>query len=217
MNQARDRILSRLRARKVNNQPMVMDTGVLQRDWETAEQVRRFTDGLTSNHAEVITTQQAALGECLRQILHKHAVQSVLLGRHSPFLPWAEDWEKNGLQWRAYDAPIEQWQDALFTEWDAAITTTVGGIAETGTLMLWPTPEEPRLMSLVPPLHIAVLAQSKLHATFAEALAQPPWQGTLPTNALLISGPSKTADIEQTLVYGAHGPSELVVVVIEDQ
>jgi len=40
------------------------------------------------------------------------------------------------------------------------------------------------------------------------------WAGGLPTNALLISGPSKTADIQQTLAYGAHGPKELIVLVI---
>jgi L-lactate dehydrogenase complex protein LldG len=42
------------------------------------------------------------------------------------------------------------------------------------------------------------------------------WQQGLPTNALLVSGPSKTADIQQTLAYGAHGPKELVVLLIEE-
>jgi L-lactate dehydrogenase complex protein LldG len=41
------------------------------------------------------------------------------------------------------------------------------------------------------------------------------WHERMPTNALLISGPSKTADIEQTLAYGVHGPKELIVLVIE--
>lgn len=43
------------------------------------------------------------------------------------------------------------------------------------------------------------------------------WAHHMPTNALLISGPSKTADIQQTLAYGAHGPSELVVLLLTDQ
>ena len=41
------------------------------------------------------------------------------------------------------------------------------------------------------------------------------WAAGMPTNALLISGPSKTADIEQTLAYGVHGPKELIVLIIE--
>ena len=43
------------------------------------------------------------------------------------------------------------------------------------------------------------------------------WANGLPTNALLISGPSKTADIQVTLAYGAHGPKELVVLLIGDE
>ena len=41
-----------------------------------------------------------------------------------------------------------------------------------------------------------------------------PRHGALPTNALLVSGPSKTADIQQTLAYGAHGPRELIVLIV---
>ena len=41
------------------------------------------------------------------------------------------------------------------------------------------------------------------------------WASGMPTNALLVSGPSKTADIEQTLAYGVHGPKELIILVIE--
>jgi len=88
-------------------------------------------------------------------------------------------------------------------------------IAETGSLTLWPTPDEPRLMSLVPPVHIAVLNASEIYTTFHEAMLAREWAAGMPTNALLISGPSKTADIEQTLAYGVHGPKELIVLVIE--
>ena len=113
-----------------------------------------------------------------------------------------------------YKDPIEECKDLLF-EIDAAITTTRGGIAETGSLILWPTPDEPRLMSLVPPIHIAVLYASDIYSTFREAMISENWSSEMPTNAILISGPSKTADIEQTLVYGIHGCKELVVLVLQ--
>ena len=78
-----------------------------------------------------------------------------------------------------------------------------------------PDVHEPRLMSLVPPIHIALLETDKLYTTFAEAMQEQAWvQKGMPTNALLISGPSKSADIEQTLAYGVHGPKELVVILI---
>jgi len=87
-------------------------------------------------------------------------------------------------------------------------------IAETGSLVLWPSPAEPRLLSLVPPLHIALPRTAAIHETFAETIRDEGWALGMPANALLISGPSKTADIEQTLAYGVHGPKRLVVVLV---
>ena len=111
--------------------------------------------------------------------------------------------------------PIETWKHDLFNQVEAAFTSTFGGIAETGSLILMPNSDEPRLMSLVPPIHIALLDTSKLYSTFAEAMQTQGWvQHGMPTNALLISGPSKSADIEQTLAYGVHGPKELVVILV---
>ena len=54
----------------------------------------------------------------------------------------------------------------------------------------------------------------EVHHTWAEMIAAEHWENNMPTNALLISGPSKTADIQQTLAYGAHGPKELIVLMI---
>lgn len=217
MNQARDRILQRLRQRTVQSTVMPTDPAVLLRDWDEAECVRRFADQLNSNHAEVIAIQDEELASVLTKTLKAHKATNLLLGGHHSFERLLPALERQNIRLIRYKDSVEQWQDELFNNCDAALTTTMGGIAETGSLMLWPNADEPRMMSLVPPLHIAVVAQSKLRATFAQAIAEPPWNGQLPTNALLISGPSKTADIEQTLVYGAHGPSELVVIIIQDQ
>ena len=91
----------------------------------------------------------------------------------------------------------------------------MGAIAETGAIVLWPDESEPRLMSLVPPVHIAVLEADKIYNSFCEIMQAEHWPDHMPTNALLISGPSKTADIEMTLAFGVHGPRELIVLVIE--
>ena len=66
-------------------------------------------------------------------------------------------------------------------------------------------------MSLVPSVHFVLLDVATIHADLHSAITNEGWKDGLPTNALLICGPSKTADIQQTLAYGAHGPRELVV------
>ena len=116
----------------------------------------------------------------------------------------------------AYDGQIENFKKQLFGI-DAAVTATAGGIAETGALILWPDKKEPRLMSLVPPMHIAVLQADKIHTTFSEAIQAEDWAQKMPTNVVLISGPSKTADIELTLAFGVHGPKELIVIIIQNE
>ena len=71
-------------------------------------------------------------------------------------------------------------------------------------------------MSLVPPVHIAVLEADNIYNSFCEIIQAQSWPAHMPTNALLISGPSKTADIEMTLAFGVHGPRELIVIIIKD-
>ena len=115
----------------------------------------------------------------------------------------------------AYQREIEAFKDEMF-HIEAGITSTTGAIAETGALIVWPTEKEPRLMSLVPPIHIAVLEADKIYNTFCEAIQALNWPGEMPTNVLLISGPSKTADIELVLAFGVHGPKEVVVIILDD-
>jgi L-lactate dehydrogenase complex protein LldG len=105
----------------------------------------------------------------------------------------------------------------MFHDIPASLTSARCAIAETGTLVLWPDADEPRLMSLVPPVHIVLLDAASIHNTFYEVMQREGWSNGLPTNTLLISGPSKTADIQVTLAYGAHGPKELVVLLIGDE
>jgi L-lactate dehydrogenase complex protein LldG len=71
----------------------------------------------------------------------------------------------------------------------------------------------------VPPSHFALLDADKIFDNLFEAMSTQGWgaDGNMPTNALLISGPSKTADIQVTLAYGAHGPKELVILLLVNE
>ncbi len=90
-------------------------------------------------------------------------------------------------------------------------------IAETGTLMLPSAPERPTTLNLLADTEIVLVRVSRLVGVYEEA-----WDllraelGGMPRNVMLVTGPSRSADIEQTLELGAHGPRRLHVVLVED-
>ncbi|WP_446903630.1 LutC/YkgG family protein [Burkholderia sp. YIM B11467] len=115
-----------------------------------------------------------------------------------------------------FDRPIDAWKAELFDTIDAGFTVARSGIAATGTVVLAPDAGTPRTVSLVPPLHVALVHASTLHADLHAAVHAERWHAGMPTNLVLVSGPSKTSDIQQTLAYGAHGPRRLWVVIVTD-
>ena len=111
---------------------------------------------------------------------------------------------------------FDAWSDrARLVDCDLGVTAAQWGIAETGTLVLDSTRERSRLASLVPPVHVAFLASDAILPTLGEALSAVRGAGQEPACVTLVTGPSRTADIELTLVVGVHGPKELRVIVIE--
>ncbi|WP_176050336.1 lactate utilization protein C [Burkholderia sp. BCC1644] len=115
-----------------------------------------------------------------------------------------------------FDRPIDAWKAELFDTIDAGFTVARSGIAATGTVVLAPDAGTPRTVSLVPPLHVALVHANTLHADLHAAVHAERWHAGMPTNLVLVSGPSKTSDIQQTLAYGAHGPRRLWVVIVTD-
>lgn len=92
---------------------------------------------------------------------------------------------------------------------DIGLTGAQAGIAETGTLVLTAGADRPATTSLLPSIHVAVLDARDIYKTLSSALNDPRFTQTAATN--LISGPSRTADIEMTLDIGVHGPKEVHV------
>lgn len=100
--------------------------------------------------------------------------------------------------------------------YDVGISTAQAAIAETGTLMLNSDAERHRLVSLVPPVHIAIVNAADICLTLGEALAAAGQGSDLSPTITFITGPSRTADIELTLAIGVHGPQELYVIINEE-
>ena len=94
------------------------------------------------------------------------------------------------------------------------VTGALAGLADTGSLALLSGPGRGRLASLLPPVHVALLPVTSLYPSMAAFLAAHPGVVRQGSNLVFISGPSRTADIEQTVTMGVHGPRELHVVLI---
>jgi L-lactate dehydrogenase complex protein LldG len=122
----------------------------------------------------------------------------------------------DGVEALAFERPLEDWKGELFGTVDAGFTVARSGIAATGTLVLAPDAAAPRTVSLVPPLHIALVYAHALHADLHQALHAERWQDGMPTNLVLATGPSRTSDIQQTLAFGAHGPRWTWVVIVTE-
>jgi len=97
------------------------------------------------------------------------------------------------------------------------ITGTFCAIAETGTLMMLSGPETPASNSLLPETHVAILNTQRIVASMEDAWDLLRAEHPLPPRAInFISGPSRTADIEQTVTLGAHGPYRVLVILVTD-
>jgi len=215
---ARDRILAKLRAGQPA-QPLpapVLDEhfGPRAGTDSPAQRLARFRTGIESFHAEVHITSEAGWPALLASLCADKKVATLLYGADTPAGRRIAEAPFAGIMPRAWAGPVEGLKADLFHRIDAGFTQTRGAIAETGTLIVWPSEAEPRTLSLVPPIHFALLDARHIHPSFFDAIHAENWPAGMPTNALLISGPSKTADIQQTLAYGAHGPKELIVLVI---
>jgi L-lactate utilization protein LutC len=100
---------------------------------------------------------------------------------------------------------------------DIGITSVEYALAETGTFVMLSSPQEARLISLLPPVHIAVFSSSRILANLNELLSVVPNPAEQTSSMVLITGPSRTADIEQILVRGVHGPGEIYAVIVEEK
>ncbi|MCS7032737.1 MAG: LUD domain-containing protein, partial [Phycisphaerae bacterium] len=113
----------------------------------------------------------------------------------------------------------ENYDRAALERCDAGITACDALIAQTGSVLLTSRSGGGRVLSVLPPHHVVVATGDQLLADLPEAyqLLQDRYAQDPPSFATLITGPSRTGDIERILVLGAHGPRKLTVVLIQPQ
>jgi len=214
---ARDRILAKLRAAapvQTSPSPDVAGYYGAHPLPPLAGRVAEFKAQLTAAHAEVVVADEASWMHRLAEIIMVKAIRRLLA-----------DWQGEagralaralpaGIRMIEFDRPIEQWKAELFEKIDAGFSVANAAVAATGTLVFASGPDAPRTVSLVPPVHLVLVRAETIYADMHSAAVGEAWAQAMPTNLIMVSGPSKTADIQQTLAYGAHGPKQLVVVVV---
>ena len=119
-------------------------------------------------------------------------------------LPWHRGGALEVVEGRAQDSDT------------ASITRAFAGVAESGTILQVSGADNPTTLNFLPEVHIVVLEASAIFASYEEAwskLREAFGEGTMPRTVNMISGPSRTGDIEQTIVRPAHGPKNMHVII----
>lgn len=219
MSNARANILAKLR--KAAASPMKEpDTAEYYEEmsphWDTEEgRLKHWAKTMRAVKTEIYWVRSNDWQQALVNVAREKGLRNILLplatdhGREA-----AAAVQAAGIEVKAFDRPIEDWKDSFFNDIDAGFTDVRCGIAQTGTLLLWPSEEQPRSQSLVPPVHICLFDTSKMYNDFYSAMQGENMAANMPANVVLVSGPSKTADIQLTLAYGAHGPRDMVVLAV---
>ncbi len=207
MSTAREEILTALRGKERGEATLPAPWRSRQRFDDLAA---RFTATLTGLHGEVIRAASAdealdRLGDVLRDL----GATRVVANDEPPLsgVDLAARWP--GIAWHVVGRTDGDLR-AFCASADAGVTGADAALAETGSVVVSSGPGRSRMASLLPPVHIALVAVERLTSdilTWATARS-----GDLPANVIAISGPSKTADIEQTLAIGMHGPKRVIVI-----
>ncbi len=212
---ARDRIIAKIRsAQRRQGEPSPVVRSAMQRyvaqhpqgprprsDWDPLARFRERALSLAST-LEVVAGMQDLPRAAAQYLDANELPRQAVCWPGVAALPWREQ----GLEVEARPA---QGEDLV------GITGAYCAIAETGTLVLASGPETPAAASLLPETHIAVLPAARIVRGMEDAWALLRAElGEMPRALNLVSGPSRTADIEQTINLGAHGPYRVHIVIV---
>jgi L-lactate dehydrogenase complex protein LldG len=214
---SRENILARIRLQ----QGRTGETTAAELDQVRAE-IRKHTVGPQPQAANVVDAATQFTNECARllttvgeaasmkDVPREVARYCAAVGIGDRLVGWQEyahlDWTGAGL---SYDARPAIGSDRI------GFTGCFCAIAETGTLLLLSSPSTPKTPALLPETHICVVWRDRIVGNMEEAFALVRSEvGDPPRAMYFVSGPSRTADIEQTIVIGAHGPYRVHVILI---
>lgn len=216
---ARDRILARLRAAEPGEPVMPPDVAAhyaRRARLSPGERLDQLCARLVAARADVRRAHPDDWAQVAAEALDHRRVRRLAVGRCARTAQLVEALPAH-IEAVCFEGPVENWKHTLFSTVDAGFTPASAGIAATGALLIDHGGALPRTLSLVPPVSLVCVDARQLYDDLHHASGAQRWRDDMPANRVLVSSPSRTADIQQTLAYGAHGPRELVVVVIDDE
>lgn len=173
------------------------------------EQVRFFTETLKGQSATLaIVKDSSEIPEAISAYLREKNLPARLRQGKDEMLS-ALPWERT--------PQLGRFNGSASADDVVALSRATAATAETGTLFLASGPDNPTTLNFLPETHIIVLSSDDLFGSYEDAwnrLREVYGAGVMPRVVNLISGPSRTADIEQTIVMGAHGPKRLHVILV---
>lgn len=169
------------------------------------EQVKLFIQMATEASASLqqVADMEAVPAAIAAFILRQNLPDDIVLAPELKALPWSAQ------------TRLRIQQRAARNGDKVTVTAAAAGIAETGTLLLMSGPDSPTTLNFLPDVHIVVLSASCIVGSYEDAWAVYRQREIMPRILNLITGPSRSADIEQTLQLGAHGPVQLHILLVE--
>ncbi len=160
-----------------------------------------------------VVADRAGAAEAILDLVRARSIRRVLLGRGEVLdaLPIDEPFRAAGVE--ILDVSPNGGQSKEWFTAELGLSGVDYLIAETGSVVLASRPDQPRALSLLPPVHIAVAERRQLLPDLFDLFAAHGEEA--PACLSIITGPSKTGDIELRLVTGVHGPGEIHVVLID--
>lgn len=224
MHSAREQLLQRIReataeGNRAGGRPALPERGEVGYQGAGDDPVARFRQEFAAagGQTHLVADRDAAVAAVV-ELARRCSARRVLLGSGEVLdaLQLADRLREAGAEvLRASDAQLNR--EAVFQA-DVGVSGVDFLLAETGSMVLMSRPEQPRSLSLLPPIHVAVAERRQilpdLFDLFAGGGVRPE---EAPACVTIITGPSKTGDIELRLVSGVHGPGEVHVVLIDPQ
>jgi L-lactate dehydrogenase complex protein LldG len=222
MKNAREKILSQIRASLHRGSLTQEQEGILnQRMKERSRGVLpRRADG-TQEQLLTLFIEQARLSLArVERINYLSQAPKLIAQILQPQLPLvlrtASEPQIQSLPWNQYSELTVKYGAAEDGD-KASVTLSLCGVAETGTVVFSSSPANPTTLNFLPEIHFALLSTRNIVAYYEDAWDWLRAKKQLPRTVNFITGPSRTADIEQTVQIGIHGPKQFYIVLYEEE